>query len=227
MSSSKCNEILEKLKSLYNPKNVEGAARFGINSEGNYGVSIPVLRKMAREIGKNHEFAQELWACRVNDTRILACYVDEPKKVTEAQMEAWVKDFNSWDVCDQVCGNLFDRTEFAHKKAIEWSSRKEEFVKRAGFVLMATLAVHDKQSTDAEFLKFLPIIKRESIDERNFVKKSVNWALRQIGKRNAVLNKKAIEIAKEIQKINSKSACWIANDAIRELESDAIRKKLN
>ncbi len=225
--SEQCDEILKTLKALYNPENVAGAARFGINSEGNYGVSIPVLRKMAKEIGKNHELAQELWAFGVNDARILACYVDEPKKVTEVQIESWVRDFNSWDVCDQVCGNLFDRTEFAHKKVVEWSSCKEEFVKRAGFVLMATLAVHDKKSADETFLKFLPIIKRESGDERNFVRKAVNWALRQIGKRNKALNKKAIEAAKEIQKNNSKSAKWVANDAIRELESDAVQKKLS
>jgi 3-methyladenine DNA glycosylase AlkD len=152
--------------------------------------------------------------------------IDVPEKVTETQLERWVKDFDSWDVCDQCCSNLFDKTKFAHKKAIEWSKRREEFVKRAGFVLMATLAVHDKEADNQKFMRFLPIIKREATDERNFVKKAVNWALRQIGKRNSALNKIAIQTAKKIQKIDSKSARWIASDAIRELTSEAVRKKL-
>jgi len=239
--SAQCSEILKKLKSHHNAKNIAGMSRFGINPKNTYGVSIPVLRKMAKEIGKNHERAQELWTSGVHEARILAALIDEPAKVTEEQMEKWVLDFDSWDICDQVCSNLFDKTEFAHKKAVEWSRSKEErkrgnsgsrlsddeeFVKRAGFVLMATLAVHDKKAANEAFLKFLPIIKRESTNERNFVKKAVNWALRQIGKRNLALNKKAIETAKEILKIDSKSAVWIAKDAIKELESDAVRKKL-
>lgn len=134
--------------------------------------------------------------------------------------------FDSWDVCDQCCMNLFDKTQFAHQKAVELTKRKEEFVKRTGFVLMATLAVHDKKAKDEEFLKFLPIIKRESTDERNFVRKAVNWALRQIGKRNKNLNRAAITTAKEIQKIDSKTAKWIAADAIRELTSQAVQKRL-
>ena len=141
-------------------------------------------------------------------------------------METWVKDFDSWDVCDQVCSNLFDKTPFAYRKAIEWSKREEEFVKRAGFVLMATLSVHDKKADNKKFEQFFPIIKRESNDNRNFVKKAVNWALRQIGKRNLSLNKKAIKTAKEIQKMDSKSARWIASDALRELTSEKIQKRL-
>ena len=220
-------EILTKLKSLSHPDAVAGMARFGINPTDTYGVSIPVLRKMAKQIGKNHLLAQQLWtSSSIHEARILAGMIDVPEKVTETQLERWVKDFDSWDVCDQCCSNLFDKTKFAHKKAIEWSKRREEFVKRAGFVLMATLAVHDKEASDKEFLKFLPIIKREATDERNFVKKAVNWALRQIGKRNLSLNKMAIKAAKEIQKIDSKSAWWIASDAIRELTSGAVQKKL-
>ena len=219
-------EILIKLKSLSNPKAVAGMARFGINPKDTFGVSIPVLRKMAKQIGKNHLLAQKLWTSGIHEARILAGMIDPPEEVTEKQMEKWVKDFDSWDVCDQVCSNLFDKTKFAHKKAIEWSKRREEFVKRAGFVLMAALAVHDKETGDKEFLKFLPIIKREATDDRNFVKKAVNWALRQIGKRNSALNKIAIQTAKEIQKIDSKSAKWIASDAIRELTSEAVQKKL-
>lgn len=200
--------------------------RFGINPEKTYGVSIPILRKMAKEIGRSHPLAQQLWSSGVHEARILACLIDNPVMVTEEQMESWVNDFDSWDVCDQCCSNLFDKIESVHEKAAEWSERDEEFVKRAGFVLMAALAVHDKKAKDEEFLKFLPIIKRESSDNRNFVKKAVNWALRQIGKRNFNLNKMAIETSKEIQRMDSKSAKWIASDALRELTSDAIQKRL-
>lgn len=226
MEKAQCNEILKKLESLSNPKAVEGMARFGINPNNTYGVSIPNLRTIAKEIGKNHLLAQELWSSGVHEARIMATLIDEPTMVTEAQMERWVNDFDSWDVCDQCCSNLFDKTSFAYQKAIEWSKRNEEFVKRAGFVLMATLAVHDKKAKDEAFMNFLPIIKRESVDDRNFVKKAVNWALRQIGKRNVALNKAAIEAAKEIQKIDSKSAKWIASNAISELNNDLMRRRL-
>ncbi len=141
-------------------------------------------------------------------------------------MDRWVKDFDSWDVCDQCCGNLFDKAKAAHQKALEWSSRKEEFVKRAGFALMAALSVHDKKTSNATFLKFLEAIKKEATDERNFVKKAINWGLRQIGKRNLQLNRAAITAAKEIQKMDSRSARWIAADALRELTSAPIQKRL-
>jgi 3-methyladenine DNA glycosylase AlkD len=218
--------LLKKLKSLSNPDAVAGMARFGINPKNIYGVSIPVLRKMAKEIGKNHLLAQRLWNSGVHEARILAGMIDFPEEVTEKQMERWVRDFDSWGVCDQVCSNLFDRAKFAHKKVLDWSKRREEFVKRAGFVLMATLAVHDKKAGDKKFLKFLPTIKREARDERNFVKKAVNWALRQIGKRNLRLNQMAIKTAKEIRGIESKAAKWIASDAIRELTSESVQKRL-
>jgi len=219
-------EILKRLKSLSDPKAVEGMARFGINPKNTYGVSIPNLRMISKEIGRDHSLAQQLWSSGIHEARILAGMIDDPGMVTEEQMESWVKDFDSWDVCDQCCSNLFDKTEFAYQKAFEWSERNEEFVKRAGFVLMATLAVHDKKATDEELLKFLPLIKRESTDDRNFVKKAVNWALRQIGKRNVSLNKAAIKTAKKIQGIDSKSARWIASDALRELTSEAVQKRL-
>jgi 3-methyladenine DNA glycosylase AlkD len=218
--------LIKKLKSLSNPEAVAGMARFGINPKNTYGVSIPVLRKMAKDIGPNHLLAQRLWNSRIHEARVLAGMIDLPEEVTEKQMERWVRDFDSWDVCDQVCSNLFDRTKFAHQKALDWSERREEFVKRAGFVLMAALSVHDKDAGDKEFLKFLPIIKREARDERNFVKKAVNWALRQIGKRNLRLNRTAIKTAKEIQGIDSKAAGWIASDAIRELTSEAVQMRL-
>ncbi len=222
----KAKDILKKLKSQANPKNVKGMVRFGINSRNTYGVSIPVLRKTAKEIGKDHQLALQLWDSGIHETRILASMIDVPEKVTEKQMEKWVKDFDSWDVCDQVCSNLFDKTRFAYQKAFEWSKRKEEFVKRAGFVLMATLSVHDKEAKDKKFEQFFPIIKREAHDERNFVKKAVNWALRQIGKRNLALNRKAVAVTKEIQRMDSKSAKWIAGDAIRELAGEDVKKRL-
>ena len=220
------NDILKKLKSLSDPKAVEGMARYGINLENTYGVSIPNLRKMAKEIGIDHSLAQKLWTSNIHEARILASMIDEPEMVTEEQMESWVKDFDSWDVCDQCCMNLFDKTEFAYHKAVEWSSNDKEFVKRDGFVLMACLAFHDKKADDKQFEGFLPIIKIEAIDKRNFVKKAVNWALRQIGKRNLTLNRKATETAREIQKMDSTSARWIASDAIRELTSEAVQGRL-
>jgi len=227
MGKMQYKEVLERLKSLSNPKNVEGMARFGINPKDNYGISIPELRKIAKEIGKNHGIAQQLWETGIHEAKILASMIDDPKMITEKQMEKWVKDFDSWDVCDQVCMNLFDKTSFAYDKVIEWSKRDEEFIKRAGFALIASMAVHNKKTKDEDFIKLLSIIERESIDDRNFVKKAVNWALRQIGKRNLNLNKEVIKTAKEIQKIDSKSAKWIANDAIRELTNEKIQKRLN
>ncbi len=212
-------EILKKLKALSNPKNIEGMARFGINSKNTLGVPIPVLRKMARQTGKDHTLAQKLWASGVHEARILAGMVEDPGKITPAQMDRWAKDFDSWDVCDQVCSNLFCRTPVAHKKTHEWSRKKEEYYKRAGFALMASLAVHDKKAKDRAFLVYLPVIKRESTDERNYVRKAVNWALRQIGKRNPRLRKAALKTAKEIYNIDSKAARWIATDATRELKN--------
>ncbi len=206
---------------------MEGMARYGINPEKNLGVSVTTLRKVAKEIGKDHQLAQRLWSTEIRDARMVAALIDDPKLVREEQMERWVKDFNSWDICDHCCGHLFDKTEYAYQKAREWSKRKEEFVKRAGFALMAWLAVHDKKAEDKEFLIFFPLIKNESIDSRNYVKKAINWALRNIGKRNLNLNKKAIKTAKEIKKMDSKSAKWIASDAIRELTSERIQKRFH
>ncbi|MBM3238431.1 DNA alkylation repair protein [Candidatus Poribacteria bacterium] len=219
------DDILKTLKSLSNPKVVEGMAKYGITPKSAYGVSIPNLRKIAKEIGVNHHFAQQLWESDIRETRILASMVDDSDTVTEEQMEKWVKDFDYWEICDQCCMNLFEKTKFAYQKSIEWSSREEEFVKRAGFVLMARLAVSDKKAGDKQFEIFFPLIKGEASDNRNYVKKGVNWALRQIGKRNINLNRKAIETAKEIQKMDSKSAKWIASDAIRELTSEVVQKR--
>lgn len=217
-----CAKILAKLRAIGNPKNVAGMARYGINPRTALGVSIPALRAMAKQLKKNHALALELWASDVHEARILAALIDDPKAVTEAQMERWVRGFDSWDVCDQCCNHLFRQTAFAHEMAVEWTRRKEEFVKRAGFVLMACLAGHDKDASDARFASYLRIIPREATDERNFVRKAVNWALRQIGKRNVRLNREAVKTAKAIQKLDSKAARWIAADALRELTSEKV-----
>jgi 3-methyladenine DNA glycosylase AlkD len=170
--------------------------------------------------------AKRLWASGIHEARILAGMVEVPEEVSEEQLESWVHDFDSWDVCDQCCNNPIYKTEFVHKKAYEWSHRRGEFEKRAGFVLMAVLAVHDKKASDDDFLGFLHVIKGESFDERNFVKKAVNWALRQIGKRNVNLNKAAIKTAREISKMDSPSAKWIAADALRELRAPPVLKRV-
>jgi 3-methyladenine DNA glycosylase AlkD len=221
-----CAEILKKMELAANPANVAGMARYGITAKKVYGMSTPALKKLAREIGKDHALAQQLWATEILEARALAGLVDEPDRVSERQMERWVKDFDSWAVCDGTCLNLFRKTPFAHRKCREWSSRREEFVKRGGFTLMACLAVHDKGAPDGTFLAFLPLIQREAVDERNFVKKAVNWALRQIGKRNRRLNRAAIKAAQAIQRLDSRSARWIAADALRELRSQAVQRRL-
>jgi len=220
-------EIINKLKSMGNPKNVEGMARYGINPKNNLGISIHQLRPLAKEIGTNHELALELWESGIHDARLLAVFLDDPSQVTEDQMDSWAKDFDSWDVCDQACTSLFDLTSHAWKKVFDWAERNEEFVKRAAFSIIAGLAVHDKKSNNEKFEQFAPLILKHAIDERNCVKKAVNWALRNIGKRNKMLNIKMIKLSKKIQKIDSKSAKWIASDAIRELTSEKVKQKLD
>ncbi|MDO8635264.1 MAG: DNA alkylation repair protein [Dehalococcoidia bacterium] len=215
-------DVLNKLKSLARPDQLEGMAKFGIAVEQRLGVSVPDMRKVAKEVGKDHQLAVALWKTGIAEARMVASMVDELDKVTEQQMEDWVKDFNSWDVCDQVCDNLFQKTPLAWKKVIYWSERDEEFVKRAAFTLIACLACHDKKAQDDKFIDLFPLIIREATDERNFVKKAVNWALRNIGKRNLNLNKAAINLAREIQKLDPKAARWIASDAIRELEKHTL-----
>ncbi len=220
-------EIIKKLKTYDSAKNREGMTRFGITGKKIIGgPNMPALRKMGREIGKNHQLALELWNSEIYEARMLAAFVDDPAEVTESQMEEWVGDFDSWAICDTVCGSLLDKPPFAHKKALQFVKNDEEFVRRAGFVIITWLAVHDKKLDDEVFIKFLPTIKKYSTDDRNFVRKAVNWCLRTIGKRNKELNKKAIEAAEEINQINSKSARWIANDAIRELNNNSTLVKI-
>lgn len=218
--------VVSELQRLGSPKSVNGMSRFGIETSKAFGVSVPQIRALANKVGIDHDLAQKVWQTSIHEARILAPMVDDPTLVTEDQMEKWANDFDSWDVVDGCCGNLFDKTPFAVRKAHEWSARHGEYVKRAGFALMAELAVHDKKAPDKTFLEFLPLIVREASDERNFVRKAVNWALRQIGKRNQVLNKAAITICNEIRDSDSRSAKWIAADALRELTSAPVRKKL-
>jgi 3-methyladenine DNA glycosylase AlkD len=187
---------------------------------------MPVIRSIGRKVGRDHALALKLWQSGIHEARILASLVDEPDRVTPAQMDRWARDFDSWDVCDQVCMNLFAATPFAHRKAVQWSKDRREFVRRAGFALMSCLAVHDKAAGANHFEKFFPAIRRGATDERNFVKKAVNWALRQIGKREMELNRKAIRLAQEIQKLDSRSARWIASDALRELTGASVQRRL-
>jgi len=219
-------QFLKTLQSLANPKAKAALSHFKIETKIAYGISTPVLKKIAKQVGKNHELAQELWATEVFEARAIATLIEEPEKVTEKQMESWLKDFDNWAIVDACCCYLFRLMPNAYDKAMEWTSREMEFEKRAGFSLMAYLAVHDKKESDKKFEQFFPYIKRESVDERNFVKKAVNWALRQIGKRNARLNRLAINVAKEIQKQNSRSAKWVAADSLRELQSGAVQKRV-
>ena len=220
-------EIITELRSMGDPQAAAGMARYGIKAERALGISIPGLQGLAKNIGKNHKLAGELWTCGIHEARILACMIDDPQQVTAAQLERWVKEFDSWDVCDQCCNRLIRKTKFAHQKALVWAQRPEEFVKRAGFVLMAVLAVHDKGAADRQFDTFFRLIEKEAVDGRNFVKKAVNWALRQIGKRNLSLNRKAIAVAEKIEQFESKEARWVAGDALRELRSDNVQKRLS
>lgn len=218
--------VLKSLKGSGNARNRDGMARFGIAVKNAYGVPVPVIRKLAKEIGKNHGLALAFWKTGNHEARLLASMIDEVEKVTAAQMDYWARDFDSWDVCDQACMNLFDKTSFAFVKALEWSKRKREYEKRAGFALMACLAWHDKTSDDKKFLPFLRAVLRESDDERNFVKKAVNWALRQVGKRNRRLNQLAIHAAELLMKADLRSARWIGSDAFREMTSASTRSRL-
>lgn len=218
--------ILRRLRARGSRANREGMARFGIRVDRAFGVPVPAIRAMAKEIGTNHDLARKLWAAGNHEARLLAAFIEDPARITARQMEAWARDFDSWDVCDLCCSNAMDASPLAWKKALEWSRRPEEFVKRAGFVLMAALSVHDKQAPDARFRRFLPVIRREATDDRNFVKKAVNWALRQIGKRNRPLNRAAVATARGIAQIDSRAARWIASDALRELTNPRTLARL-
>ena len=225
--NSQTNSILTALYSHANPKNVEGMARYGITSRNNVlGVSAKPLFSLAKNIGKNHALALELWHTGIYEARILAALIADPSQMKKSIMNAWVKDFDNWAICDGVCMHCFRDTPYAQELALKWVRQKQEFVRRAGFTLIATLCVNDKKADDAVFLAYLPLIEKYATDERTYVKKAVNWALRQIGKRSLKLNPHAIKTAEAIHKMNSSSAKWIASDALRELRSPAVQKRL-
>ncbi|WP_407355544.1 DNA alkylation repair protein [Methanolobus sp. WCC5] len=220
------SDIIHELESNSRPEAIEGMARYGITPKKAYGVSIPVLRRIAKGLGRNHELALKLWEGDIRETRILAGMVDDVSQVTGEQMDEWVQEFDYWEICDQCCMNLFEDHPLAYDKAMEWSRRDEELVKRAGYVMMARLAVSDKKADDAQFEQFFPLIINGSDDPRNYVKKAVNWALRQIGKRNLALNARAMALCEELLDGSSGSARWIAADALRELRSEKVLEKL-
>jgi len=220
------DQIIQKLQSLANPDNLKGMIRYGINPHNNLGISIYELRPLAKKIGRDHQLALRLWDSGIHDARLLACFIDDPAKVTRDQMDTWANEFDSWDLCDQACTSLFDQTPFAVEKVFQWAGAEKEFVKRAAFALIAGLAVHDKKAIDQDFEGFLILCIASATDERNYVKKAVNWALRNIGKRNRSLNRKALKTAAKIKSIDSPSARWIAADAIRELSSEKIIQRL-
>lgn len=224
------NEILKKLTSLENSENIVGMKHFGITAKKAFGIPAPVLKELAKDIKKQaenrHELALGLWETEYQEARILAYLIDNPQEVSAKQMDAWANDFDNWAICDGACGHLFCKTQFAYEKAFEWAESEREFVKRAGLVLPAWLAVHDKKATDEKIAGFLPLLEKHVGDERNFIKKAVNWSLRQIGKRNLYLNKLAVETAENIKLQNTKSARWIATDALRELRSEKVLEKL-
>ncbi len=222
----RCQALLERMEQIGSARAVKALAYFGIRVSRAYGLSAPQMHKLAHEAGGDHALALELWRSGVHDARHIAALVADPTQVTEKLMERWARDFGSWDVVDTCCCYLFVHTCFRWKKAMEWSRRREEFVKRAAFSLMAYLAIHDKSAKDAQFLRLLPIIEREAGDYRNFVRKAVNWALRQIGKRNLRLNRSAIAAGERIRRQGSRSARWVAADALRELRSEAVQTRL-
>ncbi len=218
--------VLRELKEVADPRVRAKMAYFGVHVQKAHGISAPVLHQFAKHIGKDHRLAQELWTTGIHEARILATLIGESEKVTSTQMDRWVRDFDSWDVVDAACCYLYAQAKPAWKKTAEWSRRPEEFVKRASFSLVAYLAYKDKAAPDLRFTRFLRVIEREAHDERNFVRKAVNWALRNIGKRNMRLNREAIRAAEGIREQGSRSARWIAADALRELKSDGVQKRL-
>jgi len=223
---SRLQLALDLLQRDARPSELAGMARFGINPERRLGLSMPAMRRIAKTLGRDHDLALALWETGIPDARIVAGMLAEPCKLTSAKMDDWVKGLASWDVCDQVCGSAFMASPLAWSKVSEWAPRDEEFVRRAAFALLATLAVHDKDAADECFTSALTLVEQASGDDRNFVKKAVNWALRNIGKRNLQLNAAAIAAAQRIQRQGTRSARWIAADALRELTSEAVQTRL-
>ena len=219
-------QVTEWLQALARPEDLAGMARFGIGVKGAYGVKVPAMRALAKEIGRDHELAELLWRHGVRETMVVATLVADPQRVDESLMERWVVDFADWEVCDQCCVNLFGRTPLACAKALEWSAREAEFVKRAGFVLMARLAATEKGAAPEYLAPFHAAIRHEACDDRNYVKKAVSWALRHIGKRDLASNAAAVETAQALRAMDCRAARWIAADALAELTGDAVRARL-
>ena len=213
----KTNAILKRLRGEGSAASVAGMARYGIRPAKAYGVSTPVMRAIARELGRDTELASALWSSQVLEARMLATMIADPQQISEDEVERWVHDFDCWSVCDSACICLLWKTPFAWRKVREWSSRKPEYERRAAFALLAGLAVHDKKATDKQFRTALRLVTKAAVDDRNYVKKAVNWALRQTGKRNAVLREEAIEVAESLAAAESRAARWIGHDALREL----------
>ncbi|MCB2204149.1 DNA alkylation repair protein [bacterium] len=218
--------VLDELRRSGDKTNLEGMARFGINTEKAFGNSMPSIRALAKVVGRQHALALALWDTGVHDARLLCAFCDDPALVTPEQMDSWAADFDSWDVTDQVCNNLFRKTPFAQEKILAWHTREEEFVRRSAFALLASLAVHAKDVPDSQFESWLQLIESAADDDRNFVKKAVNWALRQIGKRNLALHARAITCAEGLAARDSRPARWIARDALRELHKPEIIARL-
>ncbi|MEQ9439705.1 MAG: DNA alkylation repair protein [Cyclobacteriaceae bacterium] len=220
------DNILTQLHHLTDPTYLPKMQRFGIPTERALGIRMPLLRQIAKTYRKQHALALDLWDAQIHEARLLATLIDDAPQVTEAQMEDWVADIRSWDLCDQACGNLFWKTPYAYSKAIEWCQRSEEFVKRAGFVLMTELVIHDKKATDAQIVHFFPYLEMEAYDERNFVKKAISWMIRQTGKRNLALHQEAMTLARGLSKQDNRPARWIARDVMKELRSEQVQKRL-
>ncbi len=222
------DETIERLRSLSSPDVKPGMNRVGIHVENVIGVDTTSLKRLAVEIGlrQNHPLALALWDTGIYEAMTVAVWIDDPERVTEDQMDRWAADFRSWDLCDHACFTLFDKTPYAYKKCLEWAENDREYVKRAGFALMAGLAVHDKKAPDSTFMQFFPLIVKGASDERPMVKKAVSWALRQTGKRNLALNAAAVAVAEEMKRTGSGPVRWVASDALRDLKSKAVRNRL-
>jgi 3-methyladenine DNA glycosylase AlkD len=226
VTSPTAEQVLAELRSYANPANIAGMARFGIRGATVLGgPTMPTIRRIGKRLGRDTVLAVELWGSGIHEARLLATLVADPRTFPREQAEAWALDLDSWDVCDQLCGNLLDRTPFADDLVADWTGRPEEFVKRAGFALIAEITVHDKAAPDERLAGFLPLIVREAPDRRNFVRKAVSWALREIGKRNLALNGAAIEAAHRVRE-GPREGRWVAGDALRELTGAALQTRL-
>jgi 3-methyladenine DNA glycosylase AlkD len=219
-------DALAWLKRRGTRRDREGMARYGIVADKVFGVSVANIQRLARRLGRDHDLAAALWETGWYEARMLCAFVDEPARVTAAQMDRWAADFDNWAICDTLCFHLFDRTPHAWRKVERWSRRREEFVKRAAFALLASLGLHDKETGDEPFQRSLALIERGAADERNFVKKGVSWALRAVGRRNPALNAAAVDAARRLAESDRPSARWIGKDALRELTGPVVRRQL-